>query len=74
MAKSKIQQKIQEEAIEHIEEKQAELKEKAAAQTVWYKKVPYYIAAFIGGGIIQAINTYGDQIYEAITNALGNLF
>lgn len=74
MAKSKIQQKIQEEAIEHIEVKQAELTAKAETELVWYKKVGYYVAAGIGGTIITLINAFGDTIFDAINQALSNLF
>lgn len=74
MAKSKIQKKIEETAIEHIETKQAELTAKAETQTVWYKKLGYVVAAGIGGIVISIINSFGDNISEAINSIINSLF
>lgn len=74
MAKSKIQKKIEDTAIEHIENKQAELTAKAESQTVWYKKLGYVVAAGIGGIVISIINSFGDNISDAISTLISNLF
>lgn len=72
--KKKIQEKVTEAVTEHVQEKVAELKETATQQTVWYKRVGYYVAAVVGAGILQAINLYGADIMNYISATLSGLF
>lgn len=72
--KKKIQEKVTEAVTEHVQEKVAELKETATQQTVWYKRVGYYVAAVIGAGVLQAINLYGSDVMNYISATLSGLF
>lgn len=72
--KKKIQEKVTEAVTEHVQEKVAELKETATQQTVWYKKVGYYVAAVVGAGVVQAVNLYGTDIMNFICATLSGLF
>lgn len=68
MAKKKttIEDEVKTTVTDHVQEKVSVLEEKAKVETVWYKKLGYYVAAAIGAVVIQAVNTYGDQLLELV--------
>lgn len=64
MAKNTIETKI----TEHVQGKVDEMVNTAKTETVWYKKLGYYVAAAIGAAVIYAVQNYGDQIVNLITS------
>lgn len=64
--------KAGEKAKEHIEAKETELKEKAAVETVWYKRVGFYVAAAVGAAVVQLMNLYGSDLVQIICNLIEN--
>lgn len=64
--KSTIEDEVKTTVTDHVQEKVSVLEEKAKIETVWYKKLGYYVAAAIGAVVIQVVNTYGDQLLELV--------
>lgn len=64
--KANIKEEVKTTVTDHVQEKVSVLEEKAKTETVWYKKLGYYVAAAIGAVVVQVVNTYGDQLLEIV--------
>lgn len=64
--KANIKEEVKTTVTDHVQEKVSVLEEKAKVETVWYKKLGYYVAAAIGAVVVQVVNTYGDQLLEIV--------
>lgn len=64
--KANIKEEVKTTVTDHVQEKVSVLEEKGRVESVWYKKLGYYVAAAIGAVVVQVVNTYGDQLLEIV--------
>lgn len=50
--KANIKEEVKTTVTDHVQEKVSVLEEKAKVETVWYKKLGYYVAAAIGAVVV----------------------
>lgn len=65
---------IKDEITQHVQEKVTVMEEKAKAETIWYKKLGFYVAAAVGAVVVQLINLYGNDVIQIITEAIKSCF
>lgn len=59
---------------DHVGAKKAEMEASAAVETVWYKKIGFYVAAGVGAAVLEVVNVYGAEVVNIIVDLISNLF
>lgn len=69
----KAAKEVKDVVVKHVEDKQTELVEAAKTETVWYKKIGFYVAASIGAVVVQFLNSFGSETFQTIVDTISQI-